>query len=189
MNAFQVTLCGIRELGRQKADDSTHVLSILDPNEPCPKSLTALEANRHLELRFHDVIEPKPGAVLPGARHIEQLLEFGRTILASATAARLLIHCHAGLSRSTAAAVLYLTQAYPRRSIHQTFGDVMRLRPGAWPNLRMLELGDEALGRHGEIIAAAGAFYRRTLDANPRIGTHLIRHGRSREVAWAEHWR
>ena len=189
MNAFGLTLCGICDLSAQRTEGFTHALSILDPDEPCPKAFVAFDPLCHLKLRFHDIVEPEPGAVPPDARHVEELLAFGREMIAAKADVRLLVHCHAGLSRSTAAAILYLTQAHPRRSVHQSFGEVVRMRPRAWPNLRLLELGDEALGRHGEIIAAAGAFYRRVLDANPHLGDHLARSGRCREVACAEQWR
>jgi hypothetical protein len=53
----------------------------------------------------------------------------------------------------------------------------------------MLELGDKALGRQGEFIAAAGALYRRAIDKNPGLGDHMRRYGRAREVSLAEQWR
>ena len=189
LGAFQLTLCGLCDLDTQPTQEITHVVSILDPDSPSPKAFATFARRRRLELRFHDVLEPEPRVVPPERQHVQELLAFGSAMIARKTAVHLLIHCHAGLSRSTAAAILYLTQAHPRRSVHQSFGEVVRLRRGAWPNLRLLELGDEALGRQGEIVAAAGAFYRRALDANPHLGDHLVRSGRCREVAWAEQWR
>ena len=186
---LRVTPCGVKELSQLGLAGFSHVLSILDPEEPPPKSIAAFNADRWLDLRFHDVIEPDPGFVLVKARHVEQLLEFGGEAMASGPGAHLLIHCHAGVSRSTAAAILCLIQAYPSRSAYQALGDVVCIRPGAWPNLRVLELGDDALGRHGEIIAAAGPLYRRALDAHPNLSYHLCRHGRAREVALADRWR
>ena len=38
------------------------------------------------------------------------------------------------------------------------------------PNLLILELGDALLGRNGEIVAAAGAIYRRVLARDPEFG-------------------
>lgn len=186
---LRVTTCGVNELAQHGLAGFTHVLSILDPEEPLPKAIAAFDANRWLELRFHDVIEPGPGFVLAEAYHIEELLRFGREAMASGPGAHLLIHCHAGVSRSTAAAILCLTQAHSSRSAYQALGDVVRMRPAAWPNLRLLELGDAALGRHGEIVAAAGALYRRALDASPNLSDHLFRRGRAREVALADRWR
>lgn len=185
---LRVTPCGLKELAQFEPGEITHLLSILDPEEPPAKSIATFDVFR-LELRFHDVIDPQSGILIADAEHIDQLLGFGRAAMASGSAAHLLIHCHAGVSRSTAAAVLCLVQARPSRPAYEAFGEITRLRPNAWPNLRMIELGDDALGRHGELVAAAGAHYRRALDASPGLGDHLSRNGRAREVALAEHWR
>src|SRR4029077_6850743 len=94
----------------------------------------------------------------------------------------LLIHCHAGVSRSTAAAALILAQAWPERPARDMFDVVSNLRPRSWPNLRILELGDALLGRDGEIIAAVAAVYRRVLERDPHFLGALIAAGRVREV-------
>ena len=60
-----------------------------------------------------------------------------------------------------------------------------RIRPRAWPNLRILEYGDELLGRNGEITAAASAIYRRVLDREPYLQDAMIENGRAREVTAA----
>ena len=59
---------------------------------------------------------------------------------------------------------------------------VAALRPRAWPNLRILEFGDELLCRNGEIVAAVGAIYRRVLDRDPAFQEAMIDGGRGREV-------
>jgi hypothetical protein len=59
---------------------------------------------------------------------------------------------------------------------------VARMRPRAWPNLRMLEFGDALLGRNGEIVAAASAVYRRVLDREPFMQEAMMDGGRAREV-------
>jgi len=153
---FQMTICGIDELACHCAGGVTHVLSILDPGWPEPESLSSFGLDRRLRLRFHDVIEAHPGWVAPERWDVELLLAFARD-LAVSSETHLLVHCHAGVSRSTAAAVLVLAQTCPDRPADQALEAVVRLRPRAWPNLRMLELGDEILGRQGEIIEAAAA--------------------------------
>ncbi|HML11536.1 MAG TPA: protein-tyrosine-phosphatase, partial [Stellaceae bacterium] len=100
--------------------------------------------------------------------------------------AHLLIHCHAGISRSTAAAVLLLAQADPSRLAPEIFEEIARLRPRAWPNLALLELGEEALGRPGEFTGAVGAQYRRVIAAEPSFAAYLRENGRGREVEIAE---
>lgn len=179
---FQVTICGIDELAGHCAGDVTHILSILDPGWPEPDPLSTFGLDRRLKLRFHDVIEAHPGWIAPERWDVELLLAFARD-LASSRQTHLLIHCHAGVSRSTAAATLVLAQTCPDRPAEEALEAVVRRRPKAWPNLRMLEFGDEILGRGGEIVDAAAAHYRRALEREPWLADAMIDGGRGREVA------
>src|ERR1700756_843073 len=181
---FQVTICGIEELEGHCAAGVTHVLSILDPGWPEPESLTRFDINRRLRLRFHDVIESQPGWIAPERWDVDLLLAFSRDLVASKET-HLLIHCHAGVSRSTAAATLVLAQTCPDWSADEVLQEIVRLRPRAWPNRRILELGDEILGRRGEIVEAARAHYRRAIAREPWLAEAMIDGGRGREVAAA----
>jgi predicted protein tyrosine phosphatase len=178
---FRLTICGIPELDEHCAAGVTHVLSILDPDTPDPPAFAAFAPHRRLALRFHDVIEPLPDRLAPARADVERLLAFGHE-LSGTPGSHLLIHCHAGVSRSTASAALILAQARPDRSARDTLDAVAQLRPRAWPNLRMLEFGDDLLGRNGEIVAAVAAIYRRVLDRDPEWQEAMIDGGRSREV-------
>jgi predicted protein tyrosine phosphatase len=178
---FRVTICGIPELGEHGAAGVTHVLSILDPEWPDPPAFAGFTPHRRLALRFHDIIEVTPCRLAPSQGDVERLLEFGRDLNAPA-GHHLLVHCHAGVSRSTAAAALILAQAYPERPAQEALDRVARMRPRAWPNLRILEFGDALLGRNGEIVAAASAIYRRVLDREPYLEEAMIDGGRGREV-------
>lgn len=179
--SLRLTICGIPELGEYCDAGVTHVLSILDPNYPEPPAFMDFAPHRRLELRFHDIIEPATGRLMPAPADVERLLAFGRE-LGSPSECHLLVHCHAGVSRSTAAATLILVQAYPDRTAAEALDRILRLRPRAWPNLRMLEFGDTLLGRNGEIVAAAGPVYRRALDREPYLEQSMIEGGRGREV-------
>jgi predicted protein tyrosine phosphatase len=184
LTPFQLTICGIDELPGHCAGDVTHVLSILDPGWPEPEPLSVFDINRRLRLRFHDVIEAQPGWIPPGRWDVELLLAFSRD-LGRSEPTHLLIHCHAGVSRSTAAATLVLAQMRPEDPAEEALREVVRLRPRAWPNLRVLELGDEILGRRGEIVEAARAHYRAAIEREPWLAEAMIDGGRGREVAAA----
>jgi predicted protein tyrosine phosphatase len=181
---FQLTICGIDELASHCPGDVTHVLSILDPGWPEPEPLGIFDVSRRVRLHFHDVIEPRPGWIAPERWDVELLLAFTRDLNA-AKRTHLLIHCHAGVSRSTAAATLALAQNCPDRAAKEVLEEVVRLRPRAWPNLRILELGDELLGRRGEIVDAAHAHYRRAIEREPWLADAMIEGGRGREVTAA----
>jgi predicted protein tyrosine phosphatase len=178
---FRVTICGIPELDEHSAAGVTHVLSIIAPDWPDPPSFAAYPPHRRLTLCFHDIIEPTPGRYAPSREDVERLLAFGRE-LGEAPGSHLLVHCQAGVSRSTAAAALILAQAHPDRPAGEVFDEVARIRPRAWPNLRILEFGDALLGRNGEIVAAAGAVYRRLIEREPSFQGLMIDSGRAREV-------
>ena len=178
---FQVTICGIDELGLHCDAGVSHVLSILDPGWPEPEAFGAFDPHRRLELRFHDVIETEPGCIAPESLDVEQLLSFGRD-LTEGKGTHLLVHCHAGVSRSTAAATLIVAQARPDRPAEEALQTVLSRRPRAWPNLRILELGDALLERRGEIVGAARAHYRRRIEHEPWLIEQMIDGGRGREV-------
>jgi predicted protein tyrosine phosphatase len=103
--ALRVTICGILELGEHSAAGVTHVLSILGPNGADPPAFAEFGPHRRLVLRFHDVIEPLPDQIGPTRADVERLLAFGRDV-GETSDGHLLVHCHAGVSRSTAAATL-----------------------------------------------------------------------------------
>ena len=178
---FPLTICGIPELDAHCAAGVTHVLSILDPEFDDPPAFGAFSPHQRLALRFNDIIEPEPGRLAPARADVERLVAFGRELI-DAPAPHLLIHCHAGVSRSTASAALILAQAWPDRPASAVLEAVSVIRPRAWPNLRILEFGDALLGRDGEIVAAVAAIYRRVLERDPAFREAMIEGGRGREV-------
>jgi len=178
---FRATVCGIDELDGLREAGVTHVLSLLDPGWPEPLSLDAFGAHRRLDLRFHDIVDALPGLRSPGRADVEALLGFARS-LASSPEAHLLVHCQKGLSRSTASLALVLAQARPDRDAASVLGEIVRLRPRAWPNLRIIELGDALLGRDGTLVAAAADCYRARIAARPMLADAMIEMGRAREL-------
>jgi predicted protein tyrosine phosphatase len=182
---FRLTICGIDELARHGAARVTHVLSILDPGWPEPGAFAVFAPHRRLELRFDDVIDQLPGTHPPQRQDVERLLAFADELGRDGPAAHLLVHCHAGISRSTAGASLILAAAAPALAADAVLAAVLRQRPRAWPNLRMIELGDALLGREGALVAAAVAIYRQALARDPALADAMIYGGRGREVAAA----
>ncbi|GAB0118640.1 tyrosine phosphatase family protein [Acidisoma sp. 7E03] len=181
---FGMTVCGIEELGEHACLGATHVLSILDPDHPKPEAFGQYGEHVRLERRFHDIIEPTAGMILPAAADVDAVLAFGR-LLQEETPATLLVHCHAGISRSTAAMVLILAQAMPDVPAEEIVARVHEIREKAWPNLRMIELGDARLGRGGALIEAAYGLYRLQIDRRPHIADYMRGEGRAREVEGA----
>ncbi len=183
---FLITVCGIEELPGHADREVSHVLSILDPAEPEPHAFGSYGEHARLELRFHDVIEDMAGYEAPQRHHVEQILLFGRDILGDPEAARhLLVHCHMGISRSTASMALLLAVAQPERQASDILAQMLAMREKLWPNLRILNFGEELLGRPGEFSAAAAEIYRLQMSLKPDIKEYFISVGRGREIALA----
>jgi predicted protein tyrosine phosphatase len=179
--AFSVlTICGLDELDYYSAHGVSHVLSILDPEWPEPAAFSAFDPHLRTTLYFHDAIEPAPGIVLPQKSDVEAILAFGRDV--GDDLRHLLIHCHAGISRSTAAMAMILAQAFPHENEDAIVGRLMRIRPQAWPNSRMIGFADELLGRNGQLRAAVSNIYARRLATRPELAETMRRLDRAREV-------
>src|SRR5580693_2075277 len=109
-------ICGLDELIGHQGRGVTHILSILDPEWPEPTAFQAYDPHFRATLRFHDAIEPDSDVLLPQRQDVEAVLTFGRD---AAEAGGLLIHCHAGISRSTAATLMILAQAHPHEGANE----------------------------------------------------------------------
>lgn len=183
---FGITVCGIEELAGHGAAGASHVLSILDPDHPVPEAFGTFGEHKKLELRFHDIIDETSGMLAPQPGHVEAILALGRDLLAEpARPAHLLVHCHAGISRSTASMVLILAQALPDLPADAVLQRVHSIREKAWPNLRLVEIGDAMLGRGGTLVAATHALHRLQLERRPHLVEFMEQGGRSREIAAA----
>ena len=111
----------------------------------------AVSAGDHLHIVMSDIVAPMDGQILPAEAHIADVLRFVR---AWDQAAPLVIHCFAGVSRSTAAAFITACALNPARS-EEELANIIRARsPTATPNSRMVALADAALGRGGRMVRA-----------------------------------
>jgi len=129
-----------------------HVVSLVDPD--CQvESPGCVEPANHVRFFFHDIAEPAPGYVAPEERDIERLLRFGAAWQATAP---ILFHCHAGVSRSPAAAFILLCQTNDGREAAAA-ASLRRAGGHAWPNRRMVAIADRLLRRRGRMVEALRA--------------------------------
>ena len=181
-----LTVCGLEELSEQAGRRVTHVLSILDPDRPDPDEFGRWGEHRRLLLRFHDAIEPGPGVELPERAHVEAILAFVDEVLAEERTPGLephvLIHCHVGVSRSTAAMLMLLARAHPDLDDAELVERLFAIRDKAWPNSRMIAFADEILGRHGGLSEAVRRLHARQIGIRPHLETVMSDLGRAREV-------
>ena len=128
------------------------VVSIIQP-ELQPERPPELPAAAHLRVGIHDISEHREDHILAERADIESLIEFVHGW--APDEGPFLTHCYAGVSRSTATALIAATvkTGDPRWS-------AIRLRaasPHAYPNRRIIALADDILGLDGELIDACHA--------------------------------
>jgi predicted protein tyrosine phosphatase len=131
------------------------IVSVMDPGSAFPE-LGSAYADRHLRLSFHDVHEAAPNATAPSATHIRELLHFVR---GWERRAPLLIHCRAGIGRSTATAYVAACFLSPSASEHDIAVVLRRASPLARPNETLVRVADREMRRNGrmsEAIASTG---------------------------------
>ena len=147
---MRLVVCPLSQVGAALALAPSHVLSLLSPETqapPCP----GVAPSCRLVLRFHDITQPSEGLVPPDRDSIRALIDFGRAWRGEAP---LLIHCWAGISRSTAAAYIVACERGERGQERSLALALRRASPQASPNALMVALADEVLGRSGTMIRA-----------------------------------
>lgn len=129
-----------------------HVVTLLAPDTPHepPKGVTA---ERHLKLYFHDIVQHMDGHTPPNASDAERLIGFFQSWNREAP---MLIHCWAGISRSTAAAYIALCMFRPKAEEEELARELRQASPSATPNRLIVALADDVLGREGRMVRAIG---------------------------------
>jgi predicted protein tyrosine phosphatase len=110
-----------------------------------------IDPERHLYIRIGDITEPLDGHILPAEEHVQQLIAFARDWDRSEP---LVIHCYAGVSRSTAAAFVIACALAPSRNETEIADAIRHASHTATPNRRMVAIADAMLGRNGRMVAA-----------------------------------
>ena len=127
--------------------------------------LAAFGPDRHLRLAVDDIHEPIAGMVAPDEATVEQVLAFGH---AWDGAAPVIVHCFAGVSRSSASALAIACARNPDVDELVITTALRRLAPHVFPNRRITAIADAMLGRQGRLIAAVEAMGADDLEAPKR---------------------
>ena len=159
-------VCSLALVGETVAETGARSLvTLLSPGTPIARP-DRIAPERHLYIAVSDIVEPMPGQALPDHTHLGDLLAFVRTW---DRAEPMVIHCFAGVSRSTAAAFIAACALKPERDEFAIARALRVASPTATPNVRLVALADAALSRKGRMSAAIEAIGRgaECLEATP----------------------
>lgn len=136
----------------------THVVSLIDPK--CDRLPTSFP-RQHLVLRMLDYEDDREGG--PDAASISRLIEFltNWSVGDGPKSQPLLVHCHMGARRSTAAAyIAHCILDGPDREDH-SFASFLTNTNKPWPNRRIVKLASQSLNRGPEMVAAIDRYRER----------------------------
>ncbi|CAH2408694.1 tyrosine phosphatase family protein [Mesorhizobium escarrei] len=117
----------------------------------------SISRKNHLHLVMHDIAVAQEGMTMPGEEHVRDLLDFARRW---DRARPLVVHCYAGISRSTASAYIIAAALAPKRGEVELAETLRALSPTATPNPRLIAIADALLERNGRMIRAIEAIGR-----------------------------
>lgn len=132
------------------------VVSLLDPATPFPDA-AGHGVRLHLRVEIHDILEAEPGWTHPDRPHVQDILEF---LEDWDRADPLLVHCYAGISRSTATAFTAACLHNPGTDEEEIAWALRKASSSATPNRRIVALADAELGRDGRMLRAIEAIGR-----------------------------
>ena len=166
----RIHVCALRDVSKTaKAIGASHLVSAIEAHS-FPKTPKGIRLDRHLTLDMDDIAHPQPDMVLPSERHVLELLDF---VSEWDQNAPLLVHCFAGMSRSTACAFISICALNPKADEARVAKAMARLSPTATPNRRLVALADDILGRDGRMIAAVAEMYAPFVDLAVPFGIGL----------------
>ena len=131
------------------------VMGLLGPEIDHPD--LGLPDTHHLRMTFNDISAPMSGLTPPGEDHVRDIIGF---IEDWDHSGRFLIHCWAGISRSTASAFITMCLLNPQEEEIDLAWELRLLAPSATPNRLIIEHADRLLKRDGRMVAAVKAIGR-----------------------------
>jgi predicted protein tyrosine phosphatase len=127
-----------------------HVITLLKQIDLVARPLP-IPVGNHLHIGVDDIAEPIDGHIHPAEEHVAELIGF---VQKWERAAPLVVHCYAGISRSTAAAFITACTLLPERDETSVARAIRLASPTACPNRLLVALADDQLGRGGRMVDA-----------------------------------
>lgn len=150
-----IIVCGLHAAQIQiDLHKAKSVIGILGPETPHPEYDNI---ENHLKLTFNDINVETPGLITPHEQDARRLISFVESWNQKQP---LLIHCWAGISRSTASAFAALCMLRPKVDELEIAQELRKASPSATPNRLITKQVDHILGRQGRMLAAIEAIGR-----------------------------
>ena len=150
-----IIVCGLHAAQIQiDLHKAKSVIGILSPETPHPEYDNI---ENHLKLTFNDINVETPGLITPHEHDARRLISFVESWNQKQP---LLIHCWAGISRSTASAFAALCMLRPKVDELEIAQELRKASPSATPNRLITKQVDHILGRQGRMLAAIEAIGR-----------------------------
>ena len=147
----RIHVCSLERLHRTvRETGAERVLTVMKNVGQVRRPAEIAEAD-HLRLDFADIIQPEPGEVLASEEHVRSLLDFARGWTRQKP---LVVHCYAGVSRSTASAFIMACLLRPDTPETDWAERLRAASPTATPNLRLVSLADDLMQRNGRRVTA-----------------------------------
>ena len=119
--------------------------------------IRASSGESRLILGLEDIAEASEGQTLPADEHVARLLAFAQSWDRKAP---MVVHCFAGISRSTAAAFTAACALNPARDEAEIARAIRDASATAMPNTRIVAIADRMLKRDGRMVRAVEALGR-----------------------------
>lgn len=149
-----IHVCSLARLHDTVQDSRARHVVTLIKDVSLVRRPAGVAAENHLLLDMDDITVELDGYVPPSEEHVEKLIDF---VTRWDRAAPMVVHCYAGISRSTAGAFITACALNPGRDEMTIAKCIRDSSPTAIPNIRLVKLADKMLGRRGRMVQAIEA--------------------------------
>ncbi len=130
--------------------NASHVVTLINAATVVERP-AVITPDRHLFIGVSDITAPIDGHIMPSEAHVHTLLDF---VQQWDRMHPIVIHCWAGISRSTAAAFITACALFPHQDEQRIARRLRQASPSATPNPVLVSAADQILKRQGRMVSA-----------------------------------
>ena len=140
---FPIHICSLASVNEMDTSIYDGIITIEDSDIQNPFRVRSGETQQ-LILRFDDISTPIDDLIVPQDIHVERALKFAQLI----DDGSLLIHCHAGISRSSAIALAIIAEKLGKGNEEEAVKTLEFINPNCRPNKLLVKMTDYILNRN-----------------------------------------